>query len=78
VILLTTLCMDNTEKVRRTKEIIQEWMDKQGQDRCWYYPDLFRELAELFDVDVSKNLALPPIEEFRRGCEKYQQEEYAK
>lgn len=28
-----------------TKKIIQEWLDKQGHDRCWYYPDLFMKLA---------------------------------
>lgn len=60
------------------RKIIQEWVDKQGHDRCWYYPDLFRKLADLFEIEASKNPSLPPLEEFKKGCERYQQEEFTK
>ncbi len=74
-----TIEMTNIEdKFNEAKGIIQEWVDKQGHERCWYYPDLFRKLADIFEVKATKKPALPPIEEFKKGCEKYQQEEYKK
>jgi len=68
--------MEPNEKLERAKSVIQEWMDKQGHDRCWYYPDLFMKLAEIFDVKPSKEPNLPPLQEFKKGCERYQKEEY--
>lgn len=70
--------MNDSEKVGKARSVIQEWMDKQGHDRCWYYPDLFMELATIFEVQPSKESGLPPLEEFKKGCERYQQEEYSK
>lgn len=67
---------DLEQKVADAKKIIKEWADKQSHDRCWYYPDLFRRLATLFDINLETNPSLPPLEEFKKGCEKYQQEEY--
>ncbi len=65
-------------KYNEARSIIQEWISKQGHDRCWYYPDLFRKLAKIFEIESSKELNLPPLEEFKKGCEKYQKEEYKK
>ena len=70
--------MDDLEKINEAKKMIQEWVDKQGHDRCWYYPDLFRKLVELFQINPNKSPSLPPLEEFKVGCEKYQEEEYRK
>lgn len=63
-------------KFSKAKKIIQEWIDKQGHERCWYYPDLFRKLAEIFEITPSIEPHLPPLEEFREGCKKYQTEEF--
>ena len=70
--------MNDSEKVQKAKLIIQEWIDKQGHERCWYYPDLFKQLLEVLEVSPTKNPALPPLEEFKKGCERYQEEEYNK
>lgn len=71
--------MTNLEqKFNEAKSVIQEWVDKQGHDRCWYYPDLFRKLADIFEINCSKDPSLPPLEEFKKGCERYQKEEYEK
>ena len=70
--------MTPEEKLEQTKAIIQEWLDKQGHDRCWYYPDLFRKLADLFEIELSVDPSLPPLEEFKKGCARYQEEEYFK
>jgi hypothetical protein len=64
------------EKLEEARRVLQQWVDKQGHERCWYYPDLFRELAEILEVEPSKEPALPPLAEFKRGCEKYQKEEF--
>ena len=68
--------MNLEEKLDKAKRVIQDWADKQGHDRCWYYPELFRELVEIFEIKLSKNPSLPPLDEFKKVCEKYQKEEY--
>lgn len=60
-------------KVRKT---VQTWLDKQGHDRCWYYPDLFKEIATALDLKPTVEPKLPTLEEFREGCRRYQAEEY--
>ena len=64
------------EKLKEAREILSEWVDKQWHERCWYYPDIFKRLANILDVDISREPMLPPVDEFRRGCERYQEEEY--
>lgn len=64
------------DKVERARAILQKWKEKQGHDRCWYYPDLFKELAKILDVPLEAEPSLPPLDEFKKGCERYQQEEY--
>ena len=64
------------QKIEETRTIIQEWLDKQGHERCWYYPDLFNKLAKVLEIKPTKNPSLPLKEEFKKGCERYQEEEY--
>ncbi|MGD9726517.1 MAG: hypothetical protein AB7L09_00575 [Nitrospira sp.] len=68
--------MTPEQRLAAIRKTIQTWMDKQGHDRCWYYPDLFREIANIVGVDVSTTPLLPPRPEFEEGCRRYQQEEY--
>ncbi len=58
------------------RELIQTWTDKQGHDRCWYYPELFERLKKLYDIRPRIDPALPPRAEFEEGCRRYQTEEY--
>lgn len=64
------------QQCETAKSIIQEWVDQQGHNRCWYYPDLFKKLATLFKVEMSVDPSLPPRDEFELGCKKYQDEEF--
>ena len=63
--------------VTKAKRILQKWVDRQGHERCWYYPEIFRELCNLFDIKISVDPNLPPEEEFKEGCNRYRKEEYA-
>ena len=56
---------------------VQSWLDKQGHDRCWYYPEIFESIAE--ELDLARTIApsLPPCAEFMKGCERYQAEQYS-
>ncbi len=58
--------------------ILQEWIDKQGHDRCWYYPELFHQLCEVYVIKSEKQPALPSLEEFKAGCELYQLEQFGR
>lgn len=58
--------------------ILEEWVYKQSHARCWYYPDIFERLADELGVDYANTSMknLPPLEEFKEGCCKYQNEQY--
>ncbi len=68
--------IDYRRKYDEARAALQEWVHQQGHDRCWYYPDIFKRLAEILGVEASKNPALPSLEEFKQGCRRYQEEEY--
>ncbi len=72
----TTSTNSTEEKLQEAKQILQQWVDKQSHERCWYYPDLFNQLVILFGIKPSKEPSLPPLKEFKMGCERYQEEEY--
>lgn len=58
------------------RQEIEAWASKQSHDRCWYYPDIFRRIAEAVGADVNHPQGLPPRREFEKGCAMYQEEEY--
>ncbi len=63
-------------KCDSAEQVLQQWLDKQSHDRCWYYPDLFNELVKIFKLSSTNVPNLPPRVEFEEGCRKYQDEEY--
>lgn len=65
-----TMCQQCDE----IKAIVQEWTDKQGHNRCWYYPELFRKLAKILSIKGEPKQV--PRAEFERGCSQFQDEEY--
>jgi hypothetical protein len=68
--------VSDSEILVEVRRITQEWIDKQGHDRCWYYPDLFNQLVGVLGIRMTVETRLPSREEFARGCEKFQEEEY--
>lgn len=64
--------------MEEARKLLQQWVDKQGHDRCWYYPEIFKQLCQLFDVKLKVDPSLPPRNEFEEGCRKYQEEEYGR
>ncbi|TMJ00858.1 MAG: hypothetical protein E6G97_18155 [Alphaproteobacteria bacterium] len=68
--------VDHEALLAQARALLQGWVDKQAHDRCWYYPDVFRELAALLGVKTTVPGGLPPRPEFEDGCRRYQDEEY--
>lgn len=68
--------MTDPERVQEARRLLQEWLDQQGHERCWYYPDIFRQLCRVLEVTESREPRLPNREEFAAGCRRYQEEEY--
>ena len=66
---------DLEEKIAEIKTAIEEWIKKQGHDSCWYYPEIFREIAGILDIKYEQP-NLPPRKEFEVGCSRYQEEVY--
>ena len=60
----------------KAKGLIQAWVDQQGHDRCWYYPEIFEQLAQIFNVHQTLSSNLPSRESFEEGCCRYQTEQY--
>jgi hypothetical protein len=69
--------MTDTERLAEARWILQGWLDKQGHDRCWYYPDVFNQLAGCLGATPAVGPNLPPRAEFEAGCGRYQAEQYA-
>lgn len=57
------------------KQIVSEWLGKQGHDKCHFYPELFKQLAEVLGLKAPE-AELPPRAEFEAGCKRYQDELY--
>ena len=63
--------MNDTEKLTQIRSVVQEWANKQGHDRCWYYPDLFRQIAAILELELPKTPVLPPrVEAVSSGHER--------
>lgn len=60
----------------KAKSILQKWVDQQGHNRCWYYPELFTELCQHFGVTPAIQPELPKRSEFEEGCQRFQDEQY--
>lgn len=58
-----------------TKQILTEWVQKQGHDRCWYYPELFEQLIQLYSLEVPPGAKISRAE-FEAGCKRFQDKEY--
>jgi hypothetical protein len=68
----------NCEICKHARAVLREWLDKQGHDRCHYYPEIFNELSQLFGLKATKEAALPPRKEFEAGCARFADEEYGR
>ncbi len=51
----------------KAKQLLEEWSAQQSQERCWYYPDIFRSLATIFNVRLRFEPKLPLRREFEAG-----------
>lgn len=58
------------------RALVQQWLDKQGHEQCWYYPEIFRLICQVLGVRPSRDPGLPPRPEFEEGCRRYQDEQY--
>lgn len=68
--------LDRTNVLLEVRTLLQEWIDKQGHEQCWYYPEIFRKLCEILEVTITKSMNLPPRAEFGQECRRYEKEVY--
>jgi len=64
------------KELESVRAIVQEWLDKQGHERCWYYPELFNKLKDALNMKSQVDPALPTRQEFENGCKRFQIEEF--
>lgn len=65
-----------SQKLNHIKNLVQEWLNKQSHQRCWYYPEIFNKVAEYLGLKQELPSELPSRCEFEEGCKRYQDEEY--
>jgi hypothetical protein len=66
---------ENIVKLDRVTTLINDWVNKQGEENCWWFPELLEQLAAILEIPL-KAPSLPPIEKFREGCRRYTNEQY--
>lgn len=63
-----------TTGIKTVVDLVKEWDQKQGHDKCHYYPEIFGAIASKLGI-VLKNDPLNVTEaEFRQGCDQYTKE----
>lgn len=67
--------MSAEEQNQKIKNVVEEWINKQGHERCWYYPDLFKKIVDILEINIPEP-QLPSRQEFETGCKKYQTQEF--
>jgi|SRR5690606_24869251 len=65
-------------KVKRIKTLIQEWDNKRGHDKCWYYPEIFEDIAKVVNVPLINNQPCVPRTDFRNNCQIFEAGIYSK
>jgi hypothetical protein len=64
------------KRIKEVKRLVTEWANKQGHNKCWYFPTLFNELCRVLEITIT------PIKisrsEFEVGCSQYQDELFGK
>ena len=65
------------DTLERVRNAIREWDRKKGHDRCWYYPEIFREIAGIVGIGLTNEPYMPTREQLEEGCRRYQDELYS-
>ncbi len=66
--------MSNGIKLFQIEQAVRKWMNKQGHDRCWYYPEIFQEIIEILEIKELVHYTAIDRKEFEGGCHRYQDE----
>ena len=61
--------------VHEARHALRRWAEHQGHDRCWWHPDILCVLATILGVSIPEP-RLPPREEFRTACARYETAQY--
>ena len=56
--------------------LIREWMMQRDHDSCWYYPEIFQEIATALDVHVNLEIPKIPKADFLDGCQRFADQVY--
>lgn len=69
----------NAGLVAKTRLILQQLATRKGHDRCWYNPEVLRELLDLHGIELSADRTdLPSEDDFAAGCNRFRRELYGK
>jgi hypothetical protein len=59
-----------------THKLVAEIANRQGHNICWWLPELFGKLCELYGIQPTTPMRLPSEREFEGGCNLFRRELY--
>lgn len=65
-------------KLDLIKNEVQAWLDKQGHDQCWFYPEILQKIVDILEIKATIDPNLPTEEQFKEGCKVFCLEKYKK
>ena len=70
--------MSDSERLAEVKRLVEEWAGKKGDDRCWYYPEIFLEIAAVVgaSLTIRPELLLICQLDFEDNCRRFSEEQY--
>lgn len=63
-------------RLKAIQKLIKEWDEKQGHSKCWYYPEIFKQIADEAQVKLTNHPPNVPRPQFREQCHQYEEEQY--
>jgi hypothetical protein len=64
------------KRIKEVRRLVREWADKQGHNKCHYYPEIFDKLCVFLNIPIQP--VYIPRSEFEEGCIRYQDELFGK
>jgi hypothetical protein len=61
--------------MNQCRTLLTRWVGERRHARCWYYPEIFRQLCEVLNVQADEPTRVSR-QEFETGCRRFTDEEF--
>lgn len=64
--------MQANDKIQKITSILIDWDEKRGHDACWFYPEIFKQIADVLEIELKNPQPEISRAEFKEGCRQFQ------